>query len=195
MNRFVLETIHARRSVRQFRRAPVPEDLLQEVLEAGRCAPSGCNSQTSHFIVIQNPEALHTLKRLVEREFAEMQVTEDMYRSLKHSILRSQQGGYDFIYDAPVLIVAANIRGYGNALADCAVALENMMIAATALDLGACWINQLRWLEGNPAVHAQLTDWGLENKEVVCGGLALGVPASTPSSTLDRFGNRVTYIR
>ena len=47
-----------------------------------------------------------------------------------------------FHYGAPVYIVTANKMGYGNAMADSACALENMMIAANALDLGSCWINQ-----------------------------------------------------
>ena len=48
--------------------------------------------------------------------------------------MQSKKGCYVFYYRAPVLIIVANQKNYGNNIADCAVAVENMMIAANALD-------------------------------------------------------------
>ena len=70
-----------------------------------------------------------------------MQVEEGMYPSLASTIRRAQKGGYDFTYGAPMLVLAANRRGYGNAMADCALAMENMFLQATAMGLGSCYIN------------------------------------------------------
>lgn len=101
-----------------------------------------------------------------------------------------------FHYGAPVLIVTANKQGYGNALADSACALENMMIAATALDLGSCWINQLHWLDENPQVRGYLYGLGLAEDETVTGGLILGIPVDgvPVRSELARTGNPVTWV-
>ena len=133
-----LEAILTRRSTRNFRQDAVETKKIEKILEAARQAPSGGNNQTNHFLVIQNPEVLRKLALMAEEAFARMEATEDTYKSLKNSIALSKRGGYVFYYNAPVLIVVANRRDYGNNMADCACAIENMMIVANALDLGSC---------------------------------------------------------
>ena len=123
-----LEAIVTRRSTRNYRPDPVEEEKLEKILEAGRQAPSGGNNQTSHFFVIRKREVLDRLVGMVEHAFARMEVTEDMYASMKHSVTAAKKGGYVFCYNAPVLIVVANRKGYGNNIADCACAIENMMV-------------------------------------------------------------------
>lgn len=188
--------ILTRRSTRRFDNKIPNKELIQKVVNAGRYAPSGANSQTSHFIVITNKEVLKEIAELVQGEFAKMEISEDMYVSLKGSINASKKGDYVFHYNAPVLIVTANKKGYGNAIADSSCALENMMIAANAFDLGSCWINQLHWLDDNERIRAFLEGYGLKKDETITGGLALGfsengLPNRKP---LDRKGNVVTWV-
>lgn len=188
--------ILTRRSTRRFDNKIPDKELIQKVVNAGRYAPSGANSQTSHFIVITNKEVLKEIAKLVQEEFAKMEISEDMYVSLKGSINASKKGDYIFHYNAPVLIVIANKKGYGNAIADSSCALENMMIAANAFDLGSCWINQLHWLDDNERIGTFLEGYGLKKDETITGGLALGfsengLPNRKP---LDRKGNVVTWV-
>lgn len=189
----VLEAILNRRSIRSYQKEQITPKQRDLIIEAGRFAPSGGNNQTTHFLVIQNEAVLNRLKSLAEQEFAKMEITPGMYQSLANSIRQSKAGGYDFLYGAPTLVLTANRKGYGNAIADCAAALENMMLAAYALGIGSCWINQLRWLNKNPAVLAYLTELGLAENELVWGGLALGYPAQH-LGRLERHGNPVTMI-
>lgn len=172
------------------------KDLIEKVIEAGRAAPSGSNSQSTRLLVITRKDVLERLAALVQDAFAGMEDSEDLYVSLRHSISAAKKGGYVFHYGAPVLIVTANRKGYGNAMADSACALENMMIAANALDLGSCWINQLHWLDEDPSVRAFLETLGLAKDETVTGGLILGfAEGGAPSRTqLPRTGNPVTWI-
>ncbi len=191
-----LQAILSRRSTRAMSSQLPERKLIEQVIEAGRFAPSGSNSQATHFLVITNGEILNHLAELVREAFAKMEADENTYVSLRKSITASKTGKYVFHYNAPVLIVVANKKGYGNAMADSACALENMMIAANALDLGSCWINQLHWLADNDRVRAYLNTIGLEENETVTGALALGysadgLPCRTP---LERKGNPVTYI-
>lgn len=195
MENQVLEVISKRRSIRKYKKEQISEEKLSLIIEAGRFAPSGGNNQTNHFIAIQNRETLQELKLMVEKEFAKMEIKEDTYRSLKNSILASKKGGYDFTYNAPTLIVVANQKGYGNAMADCSVALENMMLAAVSLDIGSCWINQLHWLDDNKSIHAYMMKLGLTENETICGGLALGYSQMSDMLPLKRTGNTVTYIK
>ena len=191
-----MEAIMTRRSTRRMKPDLPLRELIERVIEAGRAAPSGSNSQTTHFIVITKPSALKELAELVQSEFAKMEIEPDTYVSLRNSIKASKTGGYMFHYNAPVLIVTANKKGYGNAMADSACALENMMIAANALNLGTCWINQLHWLTDHRAVQAYMQNLGLKDDETITGGLILGygfdgLPVRTE---LKRTGNPVTWI-
>ena len=124
----VEEAICSRRSTRRYKALPVEQEKLEKIILAGRFAPSGGNNQTNHFLVVQNAEVLQRLAELVQNAFAQMEVTEGMYKSIRNSILNSRKGGYVFHYHAPVLIVVANQKDYGNNMADVSVAIENMML-------------------------------------------------------------------
>ncbi len=191
-----LQAIATRRSTRRYSDRMPEKALIEQVIEAGRSAPSGGNNQTTHLMVFTEPKQLKELAELVQKEFSGMKITEGMYASLKGSISASKKGGYVFHYNAPVLIVAANRKDYGNAMADSACALENMMIAANALDLGSCWINQLHWLDGNENVRRYMTGHGLAEDETITGGLILGYPegGELNRTPLERKGNPVTWV-
>ena len=107
------------------------------------------------------------MAELVKTEFSKMEAGPDTYVSLRNSINASKTPNYVFHYNAPVFIVVANQKGYGNAMADSACALENMMIAANALDLGSCWINQLHWLDENENIRAFIKEYGLGEDETM----------------------------
>ncbi len=193
-----LELIKTRRSTRKFAAKPVEEEKLSAVIEAGRYAPSGGNSQTTRLIVVRDRAVMAKLAAAVKEQFSAMEVTPGMYRSMASAIRASKGDRYVFHYDAPVLIITANKQSYSNNIADCACVLENMMIMANALDLGSCWINQLKWLRDNEAVLDVLRPLGLEDDERVYGALALGyadTPDGLPNRTpLPRTGNPVTMV-
>ena len=194
----VSECIRTRRSTRLFAKKELPRELVEQVVEAGRYAPSGGNNQSTHFLVIRDREVLDHLAKMAEEAFAAMEETPEMYKSLRNSVRASKKGGYVFHYNAPVLIVTANQKNYGNNIADCACALENMMIMANDLDLGSCWINQLRWLNEEPALVKALQELGMMEEERVYGALALGYAATEDGqpnrNPLPRTGNPVDWI-
>jgi nitroreductase len=134
----VLEAIRTRRAIRRYKKDPVPQELLEQVLEAGRWAPSAGNSQPWDFIVVNEPE----LKRRVARCF---------------------MWGH-FLVEAPVgIVVAVDQWRTGCPWQDGAIAAYSMWLAAHGLGLGSCWINPttnddtVKELLGIPA-----------NKEVIC---------------------------
>ncbi|MBQ4088484.1 MAG: nitroreductase [Clostridia bacterium] len=193
-----LELITTRRSTRKYQDRPVEREHIEAIIEAGRHAPSGGNSQTTHFFVITDKAVLDELAALVVSEFAQREVTPGMYRSMVKTINNAKDGKLVFHYNAPVLIVTANNKDYTNNMADCACALENMMIMANALDLGSCWINQLKWLNECEAVNAIFRKYGLMDDERIYGAVSIGyadtetgLPNRNP---LPRTGNQVTYI-
>ena len=181
----MLEFIKSRRSTRRFQDKPVPKEWIEKIVEAGRYAPSGGNCQTSHFLVIQNREILDHLAETVRQEFAGMEITEGMYASLVNSIRLSKANRYEFHYHAPVLIAVANRKDYGNNIAN-------------ALDLGSCWINQLKWLNENEALLSIERELGLLENERIYGALSVGYARTKDSlpdrKPLERRGNAVTWI-
>lgn len=191
----ILEIIKERRSQRVFQKEQISEKELELILEAGRYAPTGGNLQTVHFIVIRNAEILTEITRLVEEEFRKMELREDLYISVQNGIKKARSGSYEFFYEAPVLIVVANKTENQNGMADSACATENMMLQATELGVGNCWINQLRWLNDNKIIHKYLEKLGLGVDETVCASLALGYPkTSEKRQAPKRTGMRVTYV-
>ncbi len=191
-----IEAILTRRSTRAFRPDAVAPEKLETILNAARQAPSGGNNQTNHFLVIRNREVMDRLVELTVTAFSEMEIAEDTYASLKHAISASKKGGYVFHYNAPLLIAVANRKDYGNNMADCACAIENMMVAANALDLGSCWINQLRWLNEDPRLVEYLRALGMREDERIYGAVAIGYPANgLPNRNLmQQKGNEVTFV-
>lgn len=194
----VFSCIATRHSTRKFKEEPVPQEVLDKIIEAGRQAPSGKHKNQSRFIVIRKKEVLQELIALVQQEFAKMEVTPENDDNFGGAIRAAKKGGYVFMYNAPVLIVVANKRDYGNKYADVSCAMQNMMLAANALDLGSCWINQLRWLQDNPVLRAYLQKLGMAEDEEVCASLSIGYP-DTPDGLPGRrvmpvTGNPVVYI-
>lgn len=192
------ESIITRRSTRKYLDKEVSQELLEKIIETGRYAPSGGNSQSNHFLVIQNKQIIDHLVKMVERAFFQMEITENMYRSLQNSINLSKKGGYVFCYNAPVLIIVANKKDYGNNQADCALALENMMLEANELDLGSCYINQLKWLNEDQKILSYLQSLGMNEDERVYGSLIVGYPDTNDGKplrkVLPRKGNEVTWL-
>ena len=176
------ESILTRRSTRKYLNKPVSKELLEKIIETGRYSPSGGNSQSNHFIVIQNKQIIDRLVKMVEKAFSKMEITENMYRSLQNSINLSKKGGYVFSYNAPVLIIVANKRDYGNNQADCAIALEN----------------QLKWLNEDRKILSYLQSLGMKEDERVYGSLIIGYPDTNDGKplrkVLPRKGNVVTWL-
>ena len=117
----VLDVIKNRRSVRKYRSAPVEEEKLAMVLEAGRLAPTANNAQQWKFIVVRDKELI---KKLVPA-----------------------CGGQSFIGEAPVILVICAVGdermmycGQPAAAVDCSIALSFMILEAAELGLGTCWL-------------------------------------------------------
>ncbi len=200
MSMEAIDAIMTRRSTRRFKAEVPADDLIDKLVRAGRYAPSGSNSQSNHFFVVTDKTVIDELARMAEEAFAKMEADDDTYVSLKSSIMQAKKGGYHFAYHAPVLIIVANKKDYGNNVADVACAIENIMIAANDLDLGTCWVNQLRWLNEDEAILAYLKERGLKDDERVYGSVIVGYPDGTPDGKphrkmFDHKGNEVTYIK
>jgi len=126
-----ISTILGRRSVRVYMPEPVGQAELEEMLEAGRYAPSAMNQQPWHFTVIRNPELLRKLEESCKSAFLDSNV--EALREV------AQQEGFRVFYHAPMLIIISGDPGALAAQYDCTLAMENVMLAAASLGIGSCW--------------------------------------------------------
>jgi len=117
------DVIRTRRSIRSYRPDPIPEEVLQRVLESARIAPSGSNRQPWRFVIVKDEKIK---KRMV-----------------------AVCGDQRFIAEAPLIIVACgynihyNRGGYMqdmSMLVDLSIAFTHLILAARAEGLGTCWI-------------------------------------------------------
>lgn len=120
-DKMILEAIKKRQSVRIYQEKEVPEEILKEVLEAGRLAPSANNQQAWGFIVVKDKELR---KKLVP-------------------VCMNQR----FVAEAPIVIAGCGTNlsyvmpnGEPAYPIDLAIALDHMSLQAAFLGLGTCWI-------------------------------------------------------
>lgn len=153
----LFETIRTRRSIRSYADKPVERELIEKVVEAGIFAPTGMNYQTKHFVVITDREKMQALAAAVAKA-------------------ENLPASYNF-YAPPVFILVADKKEDYNAMANCACAMQNMMLAAHGLGLGAVWVNQVGPASDDADVRALLDEMGLPSDCKVCASLAMGWPA------------------
>jgi nitroreductase len=189
----VLEAIFARRSTRQFEPRQIEPEVLDTLLEAAIWAPSGGNSQSWLFTAIQHAPTLVRVSQLT-REALRRWTPDDDYPAKHTAKARASQESYHFFYHAPTLVIASNRPGYANAIADCALALENMFLAAQSLQVGSCYINQLHWLTDDAPLRDYLFELGIPREHVICSSAALGYIARA-SAPPPRKAGTVRIIR
>jgi nitroreductase len=112
-----LEAIHARRSVRRYEDRPVSEELIQKLLSAAMSAPSARNAQPWQFVVIDDRQKLAEIARINPNAL--------MCRAAPLGILVCGDLGLE--------------KSAGYWVVDCSAAVQNMLLAAHALGLGAVW--------------------------------------------------------
>lgn len=185
----VLDAIRARRSTRSYLTRQIEQEQLEALLEAAVWAPSGGNNQSWLFTAIQNERMLLELNALVREGFQHW-TPDDDYPTKRGAKAASQRDDYNFYYHAPTVVIASNKPGYENAMADCALALENIFLAAQSIGLGSCYLNQLHWLRGDEGVRGYLYKLGIPREHTICSAAAIGYmgkasasPARKPNTT------------
>ena len=114
----LLESISSRHSYRgKFESTPVPREDLIKIMEAGLAAPSGCNKQTTSLIAVDDPAVLEKLRQVIDPPVGETA-------------------------PAMICVLTRRIIAYRDrcyAVQDYAAAIENMLLAITALGYQSCW--------------------------------------------------------
>ncbi len=159
----VLKTIAKRRSVRSFEQKQISDEELNLILEAGLQAPSGHNDQPWYFSVIQDKGLI---KELSDGSKLEMQKV-----PVKWVADYGKNEKLNIYYNAPTVIIVAAKKDAVVPTADACAAIENMLIAATSLNLGSCWIGFTKFFFTGDDRNKKI---GLPEGYEVHYGIALG---------------------
>ena len=131
-----------RRSIRVYRKQPVEQVKLAEIIDAARYAPSGVNTQPVHWLVIMDPQEVRRLTEMVIG-WMRLVITEqpDLARNMNmKQMVEDWDKGIDRICrNAPHVIVAHAPEAVGSSPSSCTIALTYLELAAYANGLGACW--------------------------------------------------------
>ena len=169
-----LQTIIQRRSIKKYKSDPVPKQLIEKIVEAGTYAATGRNLQSPIIIAVTNKELRDKLSRI---NAAVMGATGDPF------------------YNAPCVLVVLADRGVsGNYIYDGSLVMGNLMLAATSLGLGSCWIHRARETFELPEGKEILQSLGIEGDFVGIGNCVVGYPDCETPAAKPRKENWVYYV-
>ncbi|MTK05996.1 MAG: nitroreductase family protein [Hungatella sp.] len=134
----VLKAIKSRRSVRAYRQEQIKQEELEAIIEAGIYAPSANNQQPWHFTVIQNSDILRYINEKSKEQMAKSEI--DGIRNMGANPI------LDITYQAPTLVIVSGKRDSITWRADCAAAIQNMLLAAESLNIGSVWLGLVNFL-------------------------------------------------
>lgn len=170
----VIQNILTRRSWRSYQSRQIDDEQLEAILQCGLYAPSAMNQQSWHFTVLQNRELIDKLTKGCQQMMG-----------IQH----------DPFYGAPTLVLVTGREGNIAPVADCALAMENMFLAAASLGIGSCWINCLgRYLATEPG-KAFAREIGIPEGYQGVGCVILGLPQGEAPQPKERATGTVNILK
>lgn len=163
----VEKLIYRRRSNRIFKKKPVPREMIERILEAGRYAPSAGNNQPVKYVVIEDKDIIEEIENislrflsLIAKAYLEGGILTramlSLYGIFKPNLmdirpvyavnaLMREGSNLRFFHHAPcVIFILADMRGVSNPSLDCGIAAQNIVLAAHSLGLGTCYVGLVK---------------------------------------------------
>ncbi|MDR1703036.1 MAG: nitroreductase family protein [Sporomusaceae bacterium] len=196
-----LEFIYKRSSIRKFKDEPLAAGHLEEIIKAAAAAPSGKNLQTWHFVVIQDKTKIQEIAAIIERKNEALSAY--LKDEAKIKAFRASVRYHTVFKSAPVLILVyagpypsvaemfleagimppEEARTYDKpnpSIQTISAAMENLLLAATALGYGTCWMSGPAYAAAEISSYINF-DQLVGKKDYFLAALTpLGIPLSTP---------------
>ena len=176
-----METMNAlleRRSCKAYKPDPVPEDVLEEILEAAKYAPSGMGKQSPIILAVTNKEMRDRIARL-------------------NAAVMGKGPEADPFYGAPVVLVVLADKAFGTYICDGSLAMGNLLHAAYDKGLGSCWVHRAKEVFEGEEGKAILAELGIEGDYEGIGNCILGYRDETVPyrDHLPRKENYIYYVK
>ena len=168
-----LESIKTRRSIRKYKSDPVPQELLNKIIDAGLYAPSGMGRQATIILSVTNKEVRDQLSKLNAR------------------IMGTDT---DPFYGAPAVLIVLAKKDCPTGIYDGSLVMQNLMLAAHELGLGSCWIHRAKEEFGLPEGRELLKSLGIEDEYEGIGHCIIGYADGDAPSPAERKEHRVYSV-
>ncbi|MCD8309623.1 MAG: nitroreductase [Prevotellaceae bacterium] len=174
----VIETIMARRSIRQYTDQPVEREKLEQIALCGINAPNGMNVQPWQVRIVNNPEFINGVTdafKAANPKMAEDPSFKNMFRN------------------APAVIFIASPAD-GSGQIDCGLLGENMILAAQSLGLGTCCLGgPIAFMKNDPSAAPYLEKLALPEDYQLLYAIAVGYPDEAPEAR-PRIPEKVQFV-
>lgn len=170
----VINNIIMRRSCKSFQSNMVPDEIINQIVQAGLYAASGMGKQSPIILVVTNKEKRDILSRLNTK-----------YDPQKRS---------DPFYNAPVVLAVLAPKDIPTGVYDGSLVIGNMMLAAHSLGIGSCWIHRAKEVFQDDEGQKLLQDLGLTEEYIGIGHCVIGYAKYLNSNIPPRKANRVYWI-
>ena len=168
-----LKVLLERRSCRSYKPDPIPQEILDQILEAGTYAATGMGKQSPIMIAVTDKE------------------TRDKLSRMNAAVMGAEN---DPFYGAPVVIVVLANRAVGTYVYDGSLVMGNLMNAAHALGIGSCWIHRAKEEFDSEEGRQILKSLGIEGDYEGIGHCILGYAAAEGRPAAPRKDNYIYRI-
>ena len=151
----VIEQIKSRRSIRKYSSRPVPQEILDQIIDAGRYAANGMGKQNTLILQVTNPKLRDEIART-------------------NAAIGGWSEDFDPFYGAPVMLIVLAKKDWANRVYDGSLVMGNLMLAAHSLGIGSCWIHRAKEEFESDWGKALLKSLGIEEEYEGIGHCALG---------------------
>lgn len=172
----VLDKIMTRRSIRKYKPDAVPQEYIDQIIEAGLYAASGKGLQNTIIIQVTNKELRDEIAK-------------------KNCEIGGWEEGFDPFYGAPAMLIVLAKKESSNRVYDGSLVMGNLMLAAHELGLGSCWINRAKEEFETEWGQNLLKSIGVEGNYEGIGHCALGYAEGEYPKAARRRKNRVYYVK
>jgi nitroreductase len=134
----------------------LPKGIIEQIVEAGTFAPTGMNNQTPIIVAVTNKEVRDRL-------------------SAANAKIGGWKEGFDPFYGAPVVLIVLADKNSPHRVYDGSLVMENLMLAAHALNVGSCWIHRAKQEFEMPEWQEWLKSLGVNGEYEGIGHCILGL--------------------
>lgn len=175
----VIETIMARRSVRNYTSEPVDREKMAKILECGMYAPSAMNMQPWAVRVVDAPDFIEGVTNIAVEQNPQ---------------LKEQEGFRNFFCNAPtVAFIACPVESYSGEF-DCGLLSENMMLAAWSMGIGSCCLGSVVPVMNSEAAQPYLERLQLPEGYKLQVAIAFGYPEPNSTKAPERDLTKAYYV-
>ena len=171
----LLEKIKSRRSIRKYLPDAVPQEILDQIMEAGLYAASGMGRQNT--IIVQ----------VTQKELREQIVR-------KNCEIGGWETGFDPFYGAPAILIVLALKECGTGIYDGSLVMGNLMLAAHSLGLGSIWIHRAKEEFEQDEWKKLLSDIGVSGEWEGIGHCAVGYFEGDLPDAAKRKDGRVYWV-